>query len=115
MSLTPINIPTTGAISLNYVPFSPTPNFTFQPGIPRIFAMLLTGNVTSSTIDTSTLAAGSKVVFMIQQDAVGNRTFNWPANFQGAQPILLGPNQTTMQEFTWTGKNFNACAAPQFF
>lgn len=115
MSLTPINIPTSSPVPLNFVPFSVTPKFSFSPGVPRVLAMVLAGNVTSSTIDTSNLPAGALVIFMLVQDATGNRTFAWPAGFQGAQPIAAGPGQTTMQSFTFTGKTFNANGVPQVF
>lgn len=115
MSLAIINIPTGSPIPLNFVPFSATPNFAFAPGYPRVIAMVLTGDVTSSTVDTSNLPAGARVVFFLEQDAVGNRQFSWPANFFGAQPVAAGPNQNTMQVFTFTGKSFNADGPPQVF
>lgn len=115
MSINIINIPTSGVFPVILVPFSTTPNFVFQPGAPRAFGMVLTANVTSSTVDTSFLPAGATVVFLIAQDGVGGRSFEWPTNFLGAQPIAQGANQTTMQVFTWTGKFFNSNGVPSVF
>jgi hypothetical protein len=102
-------------VFVNWTPFSATPQFSFSPGAPRSFKMFLTGDVTSSTVLSADLPPGSRITFMLQQDAVGGRAFAWPANFLGAQPIANGPNQTTKQVFTWDGINFHSDAIPQIF
>lgn len=103
------------AIFLNWTPFSPTPNFAFSPGSGFTFKMVLTGDVTSSTVDTSTLSPGTRVAFVLLQDAIGGHAFAWPANCLGAQPIAAGANQTTVQSFLFDGVNLLSHGVPAIF
>jgi hypothetical protein len=102
-------------VFLNWTPFSPTPHFSFNLGSGTAFKMLLTGDVTSSTVDTSQLSPGAKVTFIIVQDAVGGHAFAWPANCLGAQPIAAGANETTVQSFVFDGVNLLSHGIPAIF
>jgi hypothetical protein len=105
----------TSPISFNFTPFSATPLFTFSPGEFRAFKMILTGDVTASTVDTSTLTPGARVVFIIQQDAVGGRAFAWAPNCLGAQPVAQPPNAITVSSFIFDGKNLLLHGLPAIF
>src|SRR3990167_7695317 len=59
------------------VTYSATP--TFDAASASIFAMTLTGNVTSSTVSNAT--TGRIIEFVLCQDATAGRTFTWPAAF----------------------------------
>jgi hypothetical protein len=80
------------------MPFSATP--TFNCGLvngPVEFYLLLTGNVTASTLLPN--FAGQIVLFRLVQDATGGRTFAWPANVKNPGVIDSAPNSTTSQAF----------------
>jgi hypothetical protein len=102
-------------VFLNWTPFSPTPRFSFNPGSGFAFKMVLTGDVTSSTVDTSTLSPSTRVAFVLLQDAIGGHAFAWPANCLGAQPIAAGANQTTVQSFIFDGVNLLSHGIPAIF
>lgn len=106
-----------GGATLGYVAvgFSATPTFTAIPVGSCTFAIVLTGDVTSSTFTTTGLTAGCIFNFSIQQDGVGGHTFAWPALAKGAQPVATGPNLTTVQNFFWDGTNLNATGSPAVF
>jgi hypothetical protein len=71
------------------VPFSATPIFDASQG--SIFEIVLTGNVTSSTLIN--VAPGQRLSFIIHQDATGGRTFVAPANLPlPGLPISVQPN-----------------------
>lgn len=92
--------------SVNTVAFSATPVFNLSAG--GIQKIILTGNVTSSTI--TSLVVGSVVTFTIIQDGTGGRSFVWPANVKGGMTVTTGTsNQTCSQSFTsWDGVNLYA-------
>lgn len=69
------------------------------------FKTTLTGNVTSSTI--TGIAAGSIVTFKIAQNASGNNTFAWPANFTSPPAISPLPNQVSVATFYYDGNVFD--------
>jgi hypothetical protein len=80
------------------VVFSATPTFDCtQVNGPVEFYIVLTGNVTSSTLLPN--FAGQLVTFRIQQDATGGRTFVWPTNVKNPPTIGAGVNQVTTQAF----------------
>lgn len=87
----------------NIIPFTPTPAFVGAPNTNMVFQITLGGNVTASTL--SGLTAGAKVTFIIIQDAVGSRTFAWPANVMDAQTVGIAANERDVQEFVWDGTN----------
>lgn len=60
------------------------------------FDLVLTGNVTSSTISGQSL--GQILTFVISQDATGSRTFPWPTNVPGGAICPLA-NSITIQAF----------------
>ena len=99
-----------GGASFGYVAvgFSATPTFTPSPVGSCTFEMTLTGNVTSSTFTTAGLSAGTLMTFILNQDATGGRTFQYPTGFQGATVIGSFPNQSTSQQFLYNGSVFKA-------
>jgi len=81
-----------------FIPFSATPQFTCNLLSDLIlFNLVLTGNVTSSTCLAP--QAGQIVVFQIQQDATGGRSFTWPTNVKNPGIINPAANSTTVQAF----------------
>jgi hypothetical protein len=69
------------------VTYSATPTFTVTASsTPQIFKITLTGNVTSSTLATSSATAGQQIGLQIVQGS-GPYTFAYPSNFIGATPI----------------------------
>lgn len=99
-----------GGTSFTYtsVTFSATPTFTFGGGT-NTFKLTLTGNVTSSTVASS--SAGQPATWVICQDGTGGRTFAWPANFFGAMTIGSTLSKCNTQAFTTDGANFYASSA----
>jgi hypothetical protein len=98
-------------------PFSATPTFTWDRGDPCTFVITLTGNVTSSTFDTTISAPrGAHFKFVIIQDAVGGRTFAWPNICKGMLPVGGGSNQITVQTFILLdGPQLVAAGLPAIF
>ena len=77
------------------VAFTPTP--IFDASISSSFQIILTGNVTSSTL-ANTLP-GELLTFIIKQDGTGSRTFVWPTNILGAGTIDATLNSVNIQTF----------------
>jgi hypothetical protein len=88
------------------LPFSATP--TFDAGRTSVFVMVLTGNVTSSTLANG--RPGQPLRFILRQDGTGARTFAWPTIVKGAMVISAGANTTSAQDFCVDGSNGNAYA-----
>jgi hypothetical protein len=76
------------------VAFSATPVFDASQG--TTFEMVLTGNVTSSTLVNVT--PGQRLIFIIKQDGVGGRTFAPPPTLPMA-PIGATASKTFIQAF----------------
>ncbi len=87
--------------SVNTVVFSATPAFDLNLG--GIQHIILTGNVTSSTV--TNLRAGQIIRFMIEQDGVGGHGLVWPTNVHGGMTVSGATgNQMSVQEFSsWDG------------
>lgn len=81
--------------SLVTVPFSATP--VFNASSSTGFRMLLTNNVTSSTL--TGLSAGKKITFVLQQDGAGGRSFVFPTNVHGAGTVDPTGLSVSTQEF----------------
>lgn len=88
------------ATTICTVVFAATPTFN-TAGPCSIFEMTLTGNVTSSTITGA--SSGRLIVFRITQDAVGGRTFAWPANVDSPPTVNSAPNSSTEATFYYDG------------
>lgn len=88
------------------VGFSATPTFT-AVAQNQLFKMTLTGNVTSSALVMTAVAAPAIVTFELIQDNTGNRSFVWPANVIGGSTILnlFAGNNVLSQSFFWDGSN----------
>jgi hypothetical protein len=86
---------TTGVVS---VPFSPTPVFDASQG--TVFEIVLTGNVTSSTLVNIT--PGQSLKFIIKQDATGGHAFVPPANLPMVRIASSGAT-VSIQEFIVDG------------
>jgi len=80
---------------LQTVPWSPTP--TFDASQAWQFFMLLTGNVTSSSLIN--VSQGQKITFCWAQDTVGNHTVVYPPNVHGWAAPFLQASYTTTQVF----------------
>lgn len=94
-----------GGASLGYVVtgFSSTPIFTPSPVGSCGFQITLTGNVTSSTFNTSGLSAGQLFKFIVIQDGTGGHAFSWPSQC-AVKPIIGGAaSQTSVQSYIWNG------------
>jgi hypothetical protein len=79
------------------VAFSATP--AFDASTAGSFRMVLTGNVTSSSVANP--SSGQRLTFILIQDATGSRTFAWPANFRGATAIAPDANLASVQSFVY--------------
>lgn len=98
------------------IPFSSTPTFTWDRGDPRTFILTLLGNVISSVFDmTVNPPANTQFVFIIIQDATGNRTFVWPTICKGAPVIGATPLQTTIQEYVLVDGPFLVPVGPPMY
>jgi len=84
--------------AIDQVPFSASPNF--DESVARTFEITLTGNVISSSV--ANVVNGSILKFIIHQDAVGGRTFVWPAGVPG-DTIDPGASVTSVQAFIVDG------------
>jgi hypothetical protein len=89
------------------VAFSPTP--AFDAGADNAFTMLLTANITSSTLNNA--KSGQFLAFRICQDNSGSHAFSWPANFRGAGPVSTAPSACLQQTFVYDGSYANALGA----
>ena len=58
---------------------------TFDGGRANASKITLKGNVTSSKLTNVT--AGEQLNFIVCQDAVGGRSFAWPANLKGGADL----------------------------
>jgi hypothetical protein len=98
-TITPISPSSTPSVIgiLVTVPFSATPVFQSQPTPVIAFDLTLTGNVTSSTLNSP--FPGQIVTFIISQNATGGWTFAWPSNVKNAGIINPAPNSVTTQSF----------------
>lgn len=83
------------------VPCSSALTFDVTKGLTqRVF---LTSNISSSTLTGA--SAGQVLVFMLQQDSVGGRTFAWPANFYGSVAPSTAANTVSTSWFYYDGVN----------
>src|SRR3990167_6271513 len=90
------------------VTYSATP--TFDAAAASIFAMTLTGNVTSSTVSSAT--TGRIIELVLCQDGVGGRAFAWPATFLRPPTVASGASACTNTSFFYDGTNWRQLAAP---
>lgn len=99
-----------GVISgLNNVTFSATPSFDFSKGNTQM--LTLTGNVTSSSLVNA--SAGQRLLFIICQDATGNRSFVWPVSVKGGGTIGSTASKCSVQDFVWDGTYARAVGTVQ--
>ncbi len=87
------------------VAFSSTPAFTCASataGTVQGFSILLTGDVSSSTLASCT-ASGPRLAFKICQDGTGGRAFAWPSGFTAMPAISPFPGACTNVEALWDG------------
>lgn len=97
-----------GGSSANYAPvgFSANPNFLVASSTsPQTFGMTLTGNVTSSTLDTTNATPGQQLIWIYTQDTSGGRTVSHPANLLHACTVSGTPNVRTMITAVFDGSN----------
>lgn len=95
-----------GGSAYTTVTFSATPIFTIKAGTSiQTFQITLTGNVTGSTLTTTSATIGQDIAFKVCQDATGSRTFTWPSNV--VNPGYVDPTASTCnkQIFRWDGTN----------
>jgi len=97
------------------VPFSATPALA-GPGVnskvPVItFQMTLTGNVTAPVL--SGIPIGATVILKLIEDAVGGRTFAYPANIKGFTPLITTANTINTQAGVFDGTNLIATGPQQ--
>lgn len=82
-----------GGIVINET-FSATPTIpSAKAAINGCWRMILTANVTSSTITAG--VDGQTIVLQLVQDATGSRTFAWPANVTNPPTIASAANAVT--------------------
>jgi hypothetical protein len=67
--------------------------------------MTLTGNVTSSTLDTTNATPGQQLIWIYTQDTSGGRTVSHPANLLHACTVSGTPNVRTMITAVFDGSN----------
>lgn len=90
------------------VPFTATPVFASSQNAG--FNMVLTGNVTSSTVNIGSATAGLIYKFTICEDGVGGRLFNWPASFNNSPGVKTGANVCTNQIWMFNGVTWDLLA-----
>ncbi|HVJ08791.1 MAG TPA: hypothetical protein VM554_10430 [Acidisarcina sp.] len=78
------------------ISYSATPTFSSTGSVNYL---LLTGNVTSSTIGAG--ASGQSMTFVVCQDSVGGHTFAWPANVRGGMTIGATASTCSSQSFSY--------------
>ncbi len=89
--------------------FSATPTFSSNSNIVHaLTTFTLTGNVTSSTLQTTGLSVAELLSFTLCQDGTGGRTFVWPTNVLGGGTISATASACSRQTFAWDGSNANA-------
>jgi hypothetical protein len=88
------------------VAFSSTPTFTTANNSATTFLLLLSGNVTSSSL--SGPYAGQLLNFRICQDGAGGHSFTWPPNLSGAGTVNQTANACTNQTFVFDGSSAQA-------
>lgn len=81
------------------VPFSATPVFDMTKG--NTFAITLSGNVTSSSVNQPGITSGQIQYLIVCQDSTGNRTFTFPSTYQNASSITVSPAASTCTASTW--------------
>lgn len=104
------------AATYTTVTFSATPTFSVTANTGQSFLITLTGNVTSSTVDSSGITSSGKPIttFTICQDGTGSRTFAWPANVLNHGTILGTANACSTQTFVYDGTNYQALGVMMF-
>lgn len=97
-----------GLITLS---FSASP--TFDCGSGNVFAMTLTGAVTSMSVINA--MPGQLYSFIFTQDGTGLHAVTWPASFKGviAIPGTALANKTSIQAVLYDGSNFWGVALGQ--
>jgi len=93
-----INGLTPVTFNVTTVAFSGTPAFISASPL-TVLNMTLSGSVSSSTYG----GIPGLVLFQLTQDVTGNRTFAWPANFNGPTTVGSAANQVTFQLFYYDG------------
>jgi hypothetical protein len=89
--------------------YSATPAFTVSASsTPQVFTMTLAGNVTSSTLTTTSAMAGQQIGFILTQDGTGAHTFAWPSNVLGACAISGTASIATTVTGIFDGSNVRA-------
>jgi hypothetical protein len=87
--------------------FSATP--VFDAGAANVFTIVLTGNVSSSTLINA--KSGEQLAFRVCQDTAGGHAFSWPASFRGAAPVTAMPSACSQQTFVYDGSLAQALGA----
>jgi hypothetical protein len=92
------------------VSFSSVPVFPVTKNTGQLFLLTLTGDVASSTVDTSGLTNSGRpiVTFHICQDHSGAHSFTWPPNVQNHGTVELTASSCSSQTFVYDGTNFQA-------
>lgn len=92
-----------GGNAANYtnLSFSATPTFTAGSNTVNSWAIVLSANVSSSTL--SGAVAGNILNFKICQNATGGYSFAWPSGFGNAANIAPTASACTKQSFLWDG------------
>ncbi len=89
--------------NLDTVPYSATP--IFPATSYSNFAIVLTGNVTSSTIPGGVV--GQVSILDVCQNGTGGNTFVWPTNLLHAPPVSAGASSCTGVTAVFDGTNWN--------
>src|SRR5208337_3309470 len=101
------NLPSVVTTTFNYisVPFSSTPVFSFSPN--TMFKMVLTGNVTSSTL-TGGPVPGATAMFSVCEDSFGGHSFSFPSNFVLPPGFTFSQNASVCNNllFSYDGTNW---------
>jgi hypothetical protein len=101
------NLPSVVTTTFNYisVPFSSIANFSFVPN--SMFQMVLTGNVTGSTLSGAPVP-GATAMFSICEDAVGGHSFSFPSGFVLPSGFALNTTANACNNllFTYDGTNW---------
>jgi hypothetical protein len=82
----------------------------FTGNVAVTWKVTLQNNVASILVQRT--IPGVLYVFILAQDAIGGRSFNWPLNCLNASPINLAPNAVTVQCFIGMANNILAANMP---
>jgi hypothetical protein len=94
-------------MSRPFLELSSTPPPLFDGTLAMTWKVIMQNNVTGAVVRS--VIPGVLYVFILQQDGIGGRVFNWPTNCLNASRLNPLPNATTV--LTFIGQQNNILSA----